>query len=1020
MTPNRYSTMFKKTLKLIENAYDYLDLGNCDLTDEDLAEDSLMDQGLRKCVNLKVLILSNFWFDYEDNAWKNSRNKGNKNNLTILPAAISTLKSLQQLVCTGYGIRNINLLNGLDQLEYLDMGNNKIQSLNSLQSLYRLKKVFLWQNKIQSLKEITGLTHINHLDFSRNQLEVITGIEKMTNLIRIDFSRNSLRSLVGLETLNLLEVVNLSRNQIQNIQPLTNCNSITNLDLHGNEIHSLAGIEKISGLKRLNLNDNKISDIDELLPLLNTINDKLNIVFDTSGKVGFGYVSISGNLLTLPPIEVLKLGNNGILNYFASLSKQGTDFLYEAKMLIVGQPRAGKTSLRHKLLDAQADLPDEEKTTRGIDIQRLEFNVRTDAGKTLKFYYNVWDFGGQHIYQTTHQFFLSRRSLYLLVLDTGKDSIGNDDSTLNYWLQVVELLGGSSPLIIVKNEKNERRLNIDIAQKKARFEFIVRDYTIDLNALVPKSKNFNQKRNHDFSLLKNDIENELKRLPLVGFAMPKNWVQIRNELQKLSEVRAYITKQEYLQLCIKLEITEEERQLELSRIFHDLGVFLHFQDYPNLDNFIILQNTWATDAVFAIFDNLKVQEAQGRFSDEELSSIWEHKNYVKAVHKNLLALMMQFELCYQVDKSKPSVYIIPEMLDDLPPEEFEWPTGRDLPLQYRYDFMPKGVVTRLIVRLHKYLSKINGRQIVWKTGMVIDGDMLDCPKTIAEITEAWDSKQLNIRVRGSFAKELMSKITFQIDQLNDEIFDQPQTTEQSQKSKWYKKIPCNCVTCKNKVDKNFYDYRELLKRSAFGKRTIECKEEPFSEVSISELIDGVFSKDSDKPAKDTKEQNSYDKQTIRIFLASSSELKKERKEFESFINQENKVLSPKGIFLDLQIWEDFLDSVSQTRLQDEYNKVIESCDIFVMLYFTKVGMYTLEEFSRAFNKFKSSNRPLIYTYFKKGKISSARINKEINSLLDFQNKLRELGHFQTEFTSHESLHLHFKRQLEKLLTSKLI
>jgi hypothetical protein len=34
---------------------------------------------------------------------------------------------------------------------------------------------------------------------------------------------------------------------------------------------------------------------------------------------------------------------------------------------------------------------------------------------------NLWDFGGQDIMHATHQFFLSRRSLYVLVLDGRKD-----------------------------------------------------------------------------------------------------------------------------------------------------------------------------------------------------------------------------------------------------------------------------------------------------------------------------------------------------------------------------------------------------------------------------------------------------------------------------------------------------------------------------------------------------------------------------------------------------------------------
>ena len=55
----------------------------------------------------------------------------------------------------------------------------------------------------------------------------------------------------------------------------------------------------------------------------------------------------------------------------------------------------------------------------------------------------------------------------------------------------------------------------------------------------------------------------------------------------------------------------------------------------------------------------------------------------------------------------------------------------------------------------------------------------------------------------------------------------------------------------------------------------------------------------------------------KIFLASSSELKEDRDSFEIFINRKNKDWIDKSIFLELILWEDFLDAVSQTRLQDE-------------------------------------------------------------------------------------------------------
>lgn len=155
---------------------------------------------------------------------------------------------------------------------------------------------------------------------------------------------------------------------------------------------------------------------------------------------------------------------------------------------------------------------------------------------------------------------------------------------------------------------------------------------------------------------------------------------------------------------------------------------------------------------------------------------------------------------------------------------------------------------------------------------------------------------------------------------------------------------------------------------------------------------------------------------IKIFLASASQLEEDRKEFELFINRQNKDLYSKDIFLQLVIWEDFIDVLSQTRLQDEYNKAIKECDIFVMLFFTKVGKYTREEFETAFGKFKETGKPLIYTFFKDAPITSGSLNREdSDSLFDFKEKLSDLGHFLTPYENIQDLKLQFKRQLDKIL-----
>ena len=125
----------------------------------------------------------------------------------------------------------------------------------------------------------------------------------------------------------------------------------------------------------------------------------------------------------------------------------------------------------------------------------------------------------------------------------------------------------------------------------------------------------------------------------------------------------------------------------------------------------------------------------------------------------------------------------------------------------------------------------------------------------------------------------------------------------------------------------------------------------------------------------------------RLFLASSSELKADRMEFEIGICRKNKDWIDRGVFLELVLWEDFLDAVSQTRLQDEYNQAIRECDVFVMLFHTKVGQYTKEEFETAFGQFKATDKPFIFTYFKDLETTGNASEQDLKSLRAFLQKL---------------------------------
>jgi hypothetical protein len=155
-------------------------------------------------------------------------------------------------------------------------------------------------------------------------------------------------------------------------------------------------------------------------------------------------------------------------------------------------------------------------------------------------------------------------------------------------------------------------------------------------------------------------------------------------------------------------------------------------------------------------------------------------------------------------------------------------------------------------------------------------------------------------------------------------------------------------------------------------------------------------------------------QIKKIFLASSEELKDDRRAFELMLGRLNREWRQRDINFDILVWEDFIDSMSKEGLQKEYNKAIQECDIFVMLFFTKVGRYTLEEFETAFADLKGGTGPFLYTFFRNDIVMTGDLDDKVKTLLEFKARLRELKHYPTLYRNSEDLQWQFSRQLEKL------
>ena len=164
----------------------------------------------------------------------------------------------------------------------------------------------------------------------------------------------------------------------------------------------------------------------------------------------------------------------------------------------------------------------------------------------------------------------------------------------------------------------------------------------------------------------------------------------------------------------------------------------------------------------------------------------------------------------------------------------------------------------------------------------------------------------------------------------------------------------------------------------------------------------------------------HGKSNTRIFIASSMELSEDRKAFRELIMEQNNAWHEQGAFLQVVGWEHFLDAVSQTRLQDEYNEAIRDCDIFLLLFHSKVGKYSREEFETAYAQFKVTGKPLIYIYCKPADPAKTASDDDRQSLADFKQRLEDIGHFATRYENLQELQLKFLQQLYRLADEGVI
>lgn len=774
-----------------------LDLGNCGL---DGTEPIL--ELLGECEHLETLILS-------DGGIKRGEQ------ITYLRQLPQNLpKGLKKLVANGVsrGIKDLSPLSHLSQLEYLSLRGNSIESIIPLASLISLKELILRGNHITTIEALSKCLKLESLELELNQISDIKPLAKLAKLRTLFLSYNDLTNIDPLQYLIHLQVLMLNDNQISNIKPLQNLVNLEGLVLDDCFISDTRPLENLQQLLTLHLSNNGIRNIDFLknlkqLERLHLVNNKItNISLDFLNNFPqLKTLDISNNPLENIPPELHHSGVKAIRNYLKSVEKQEDRRpLYEAKLIFVGVGDVGKTELAEAISQPNYEFSPGRASTKGIRIKQwYPPNCEVDD-EEVSFTANIWDFAGQEINYGTHQFFLTKNSVYVFVWETRK---GEQTEAFNYWLRIVSLLSDNAPIIVVQNKTDVYESEIDRKNWQKRFPNIV--------GFLKTSC----KTGQGIDILRDTVIDELLELPHIREIWNKNRFAVRQALEQ--HEADYIAKREYLKICEKHQVNRTDAGY-LSSQLHDIGAILHFSTEPKLKNTIVLKPQWATEAAYLLRDSDQV--VQGRFTLHDLDEIW-HEDRFADMHSFLLGLMEQFELIFQLQDDIK--YIIPELLpSDTPPRATSvHPAAneaRHLRFEYHYDFMPKGIMSRFICRVHELIHE----ELFWKYGVVLAYEQ-------SQAKVLWDDtgvhKIIAIEVWGAEADKLLFLIRNHFEHIHAKL-NHPPLTE---------KVPCVCPPdCPHKANPQLHDYKTLLKFQAKGKATRVC-DKSVEDVSIQAMLEGI-------------------------------------------------------------------------------------------------------------------------------------------------------------------------------------
>ena len=543
--------------------------------------------------------------------------------------------------------------------------------------------------------DVSHLTGLKVLHLANNRcLKTIDGLSQLQHLEWLSLYGTCVGPSLDFSALTALKEINLGRNaNITKITGIKSLKKVEKIHLFGTGLKWIPKeIRHLRTLKQLTLSGLAL----EMLPFWLT---NLGLPF-TRELRGTG-ICLYETLVKGVDMSIFDQSQEDILRWFEERKKQGESPLNEIKVVFLGDGEVGKTHTISRLQKDGAKIPESSTggSTPGIAISEKTYPI---DGQDIQVHF--WDFGGQDILYSMHRMFMTKRTIYVVMVDARKENCG---AQATEWLDTIKSFAGDAPVLLAVN-KIDQNSNATLDRRGLMDKYSNLKAVLYMSALNEEPEEFNSKFTAEMVEL-------IRQSDVPKMKWPKKWKLVKDELQRMGE--PYIRSREYGKICARCEV--DSGGASLLNWCNDLGICFCRQD-DRLKDYVILRPDWITNAIYAVLFNKRDKVKNGLIDLTEMFRLlnsnetrktfpdipyeWGDMNYI-------LDVVRKFSLSYQVDGNTEFFPMLCSA--DSSPVAKEYADAMDT-LEFHMEFapLPSNILHRLMVERYGELDTDN----VWLTG----------------------------------------------------------------------------------------------------------------------------------------------------------------------------------------------------------------------------------------------------------------------------------------------------------------